>query len=357
MSTLERKYRIAPSLPHGTAPAFVALLCASFLSIPLRAQDQDVAEAARQARERKAAQQRNPAHHVYTDEDLKRNRILNPDDESRVVSRAAPQSSPEKKNPEPQIADENQNAPSLGEVARRYRREKAARLAEQAAKSAAPSRYPMNVPANTLAAPKPEVMPGSGSLRGDELKTVPRKLSPVPRNVAPLLAPRNCPPAPGNVAPVPGNLSPKPRGNSASRLSPFAPRDAVVPRSSQPTHPLAELAGSLRREKVQPGDSWWKFADRYLGQGSRWEELVCVNPGLSRDPGKLPAGIHVFVPGDARAKSTPPRTSIVVQKGDTLWSLAREHLGSGTLWPQLAAANPEITQFTRLQIGTKLALP
>jgi nucleoid-associated protein YgaU len=48
---------------------------------------------------------------------------------------------------------------------------------------------------------------------------------------------------------------------------------------------------------------------------------------------------------------------IVVQKGDTLWSLAREHLGGGQFWPQLAAANPAITQFTELKIGTKLKLP
>jgi nucleoid-associated protein YgaU len=46
-----------------------------------------------------------------------------------------------------------------------------------------------------------------------------------------------------------------------------------------------------------------------------------------------------------------------VQKGDTLWSLAREQLGCGAAWPQLASANPEIRKLNRLQIGTKVKIP
>jgi hypothetical protein len=260
MSTLERKNRIAPSLPNRMVLACAALLCAALGAAPLRAQDPDVAEAAPQACERKAAQQ-NGAHHVYTDDDLKRNKILTPDDESRVISRTARQPASEKKNAEPQTADENQSAPSLGEVARRYRQEKAARQAEQAARATAPSRYPMEIPGNALASPKPEAMPGSGSLCGDELKPAPRKF------VAPAM--RNLAPAPRNIAPAPTSVSSEPRGNSALRLSPFAPRDSLVPRGSRPGPPFGELAGSLSRQKVQPGDSWWKLAARFLGSGSR----------------------------------------------------------------------------------------
>lgn len=350
MSTQEWKNRFAPSLLLRMAVPLFALVCSAGNAVPLRAQDQDVAEAARQARERKAAQQPNGTRHVYTDEDLKRNKILTPEDETRVISRKAPQSAPEKKNVEPQVADENQNATSLGEVARRYREEKAARQAERAAKNAAPSRYPLDVPGKALAAPKPEVMPGSGSLRGDELKPAERKLAPTPRNILPA-------PASKDFAPAAKNVVPAPRNNFPARVSPFAPREMVVPRGPQPNAPLAVLARSLARQKVQPGDSWWKLASRYLGKGSRWEELLRVNPGLSRNPGRLPAGVYIFVPGNARAKTPEPPASIVVQKGDTLWSLACDYLGRGSLWPQLVAANPEITQFTKLQIGTKIKLP
>jgi len=193
-------------------------------------------------------------------------------------------------------------------------------------------------------------MPGSGSLRGGGLKPVPHRIVPAPRNDLPA-------PAAGNVVPVPRTVAPVPRNNFPARISPFAPRATVVPRSSQPNAPLAAMTRSLTRQKVQPGDSWWRLASRYLGKGSRWEELLRVNPGLSRDPERLPAGTYIFVPGNVRAKTPAPRGPIVVERGDTLWSLAREYLGSGPLWRQLAATNPEITQFTRLKIGTKLKLP
>jgi nucleoid-associated protein YgaU len=339
MLALELDNRPMPDLQRRIA--VLAVLGATLSAAPLYAQD--VAEAARQARERKAAQQNTP-HHVYTDDDLKRNKILTEEDTSRVIAHkenppapeqkeSAPQLAVQKKETEPQVTEQKQDTESLGEVARRYRQEKALRQAEaqrqaeQAAKTESPSRYPLDLPAASLAAPKPMIAPGTGSLRGDEVKSAPHAIVPTPRN------------------------------NFPTRLSPFVPRETVVPRSPVANVPLAVLAGSVHREKVQPGDCWWKLASRYLGKGSRWAELLRVNPGLSRDPNKLMAGTFVFVPETARPKKAPPGAQILVRKGDTFWSLAREHLGCAQSWPQLAAANPEITQFTKLQIGTRLILP
>lgn len=342
MSVLELHNRLMPDLQRRIA--LLALLSATLSAAPLCAQD--VAEAARQERERKAAQPNAP-HHVYTDEDLKRNKILTPEDSSRVIAHkqnssvpenkeTAPQLAEQKKETEPQVTEQNQNTESLGEVARRYRQEKAARQAEaeQAAKSESPSHYPLNLPPASLATPKPMVAPSSGSLRSDELK-----------------------PAPSALLPAPHAYAPATRNNFPSRLSPFVPRDTIVPRSPVPSVPLAVLASSVHREKVQQGDSWWRLASRYLGKGSRWAELLRVNPGLSQDPHKLMAGTLVFVPKGVRPKKALPGPQILVRKGDTLWSLAREHFGCAQSWPQLAAANPEITNFTKLQIGSQLNLP
>jgi nucleoid-associated protein YgaU len=305
----------------------VPVLCCAVLGAA-QAHAQDVAEAARQARERKAAQENSP-HHVYTDDELQRAKILTPDDRSRAIAaRTAPAELQKQETTQPQQAEQSAQAPtpSLGEVARAYRQEKAARHAEQLAKETGRSHYPMELPAATLAAPKPEVGPVAGSLRRDEL-----------------LAGRPLP-----VAPVAG-------GNL--RVSPFVPRRAVVPTVPSLAPPLASMVHLLRREKVQPGDSWWKLARRYLGDGSRWAELVRVNPGLDANPNQLRSGIFVFVPESLRTGKAPSGPDLVVRQGDTLWSLAREHLGSGNAWPQLAAANPEITQFHQLQIGTRLRLP
>jgi hypothetical protein len=120
---------------------------------------------------------------------------------------------------------------------------------------------------------------------------------------------------------------------------------------------LPSGAISLQIWRIQPGDSWWKLYARYLGSGSHWTELLCVNPGVTRDPGRLPAGIYVFVPGNARTRPAAPRTSMAEQKGDNFLSLAREHLGGGQFWPQLAAANPEITQIHQAEDRHKTQTP
>jgi len=91
---------------------------------------QDAAEAARQERERKAAEAKAPRH-VYTEDDLNRAKILTPEDQAKVAARK--NNPPEKK--EEQAKSAGESAPgeeSLGEVARRYRKEKAEREAVRA---------------------------------------------------------------------------------------------------------------------------------------------------------------------------------------------------------------------------------
>ena len=290
------------------------------------ARSQDVAEAARQERERKAARAKNPQH-IYTEEDLKRAKILTPEDDARVVSRKAGTPVPQEAGQQPQMA-EDQN-PSLGEVSQRYHEQQAAPQVEQVAKKTKEekSRYPLELPGLTLAAPKPVVQPKIGSLREDELRTGKRTSS---------------------VAPM---------ASSHLRISPFAPRNLVAPADVQPVRPLVVVAGSVRKERVLPGDSWWKLAQRCLGKGSRWQELWRMNPGLSQNPGWLAAGAMVFVPELKLARGSAPGPRIIVQAGDTLWSLAREQLGCAQSWPALAVANPQVTNYKNLQIGTKLRFP
>jgi hypothetical protein len=123
-----------------------------------------MAEAARQEKARKAAQQKPPAH-VYTNEDLQRSQILTPEDRAPIEAR--------KKNVTPPPEDENSPAiapsqdtqqatssESLGEIARRLRAEKAARQAEQARKLPQPAPFKLDLPHDAvLAHPKPPARP------------------------------------------------------------------------------------------------------------------------------------------------------------------------------------------------------
>jgi nucleoid-associated protein YgaU len=320
-----------------------ALLAAALGAVPVRSQgvpSQDVAEAARQERERKAKQAETPRH-VYTDDDLKRTKILTPEDDNRVVSRKTNLVAPQKQEQQPlQVAEKPQDNSSpgqatlsLGEVARRYREEKATRQAELTARNKEQkSRYPLEIANPSLAKPKPIVKANVGSLREDELYPAKRSASVIPPVV-------------------------RPAAGAHSRISPFAPRNPLAPLKSQPNLPVARVASSAGKKQVRRGDSWWRLAQRYLGEGSHWQEIWRANPGLGHDPNWLAAGTMVFVPAGSSRRSSPPGTQITVRPGDTLWSLAREHLGCAVSWPALAAANPEVTNYTKLQIGTRLRLP
>jgi nucleoid-associated protein YgaU len=96
---------------------------------------QSVAEAARQERARKREQapkheQTKTAKHVYTEEDLKRSHILTPQDQAAVEARKTECAQNTKNNCAPAASqnpgalDANSQQPSLGEVARQYRKQK-----------------------------------------------------------------------------------------------------------------------------------------------------------------------------------------------------------------------------------------
>jgi nucleoid-associated protein YgaU len=306
------------------------LLASLSLHSNLYAQDQDVAEAARQQQTHKSQQPATPRH-VYTDEDLKRSHILTPEDKKLAEAHRKELPAPAEKS-SPAIDATNPQPESLGEVARRYRREKVERETEAAAakQKKTPAPFRVELPSTTFAAPK--------------------------RPVAPLRAPSTV----ARPAPVVPSPAATPRVAPSSRVSPFSPRPSL-PSYGSPAPNVNPSAPVPSREfqqvKVQPGDSLWRMARRYFGDGARWQELLSLNPGLAAHPDSLAAGSTVVVPAAASkpAHGSPP--VITVQVGDSLWSLARVHLGRGSDWPRLAHANPQVSDFLHLQVGSQLQLP
>ena len=172
-----------------------------------------------------------------------------------------------------------------------------------------------------------------------------------------------------------------PSSSANGRVSPFQPRTLVVPRMPVPVNPVpavppppAAIPGAatpvarpavepvpqaeLKSITVQPGDTWWKLATLYLGSGSRWTELRSLNPDQASSPELLRPGARVLVPEGKKIhvdSSRPPRVRI--KAGDTLWTLAREHLGRSSAWTCLANANPQIQNYQRMAIGTILEIP
>jgi nucleoid-associated protein YgaU len=330
---------------------FCCIVSVSLCAIQVRGQD--VAEAARQEKPLKAAGQNSPRH-VYTEEDLKRKTILTPEDQARVEARKRQQgTAPAQQNAQQRPNDANPQSESLGEIARRYRQEKAAHEAELAAKKKF-TPFPYKVPESSLAEPKPEgeprIAPGLPSGMENRSATPERHL--VPHFRPPVTGPRLriSPFQPRPLAPEP---SIPPAGLTARPAVPVRPSREVG--GMEGTISPEPMNSGTRRIEVQPGQSWWKLAELYLGDGVRWPELRKLN-AAGGSPELLKSGSSVLVLVVAKHAKASAQV-IEVRRGETLWSLAKEHFGRGAAWTCLATANPRITDYTHLAVGTLLTLP
>jgi nucleoid-associated protein YgaU len=342
--------------------AACALICASFFPAASAANAQDVAEAARQEKARKTVQSQKQQSHVYTNEDLQRSQILTPEDRTVVEAR--------KKNAVPPAVNETSpaNAPaqeatateSLGEIARRLRKEKAASQAEQARKVPPPAPFPMELPHNTILAHPQPLNPA--------LIAPPSSASKFIKPFAPAGSTKRDPFSRATISAAPRSNSisaPLPISKSISPPTPVPP-SVVVPPDTMHSSPLVSKNHS-DSVQIQLGDSLWNLSRQYLGKGSRWQEFLSPNPGLG-DPRRLQPGTVLLLPSSARKLETAtshsgdaplaqPSGSISVQPGDSLWRIAAKQFGGGENWHCLARANPTIRDVDRIYPGQTLLLP
>lgn len=374
--------RRAPSRPLGLCVLLAVCASTSLLPLPSRAQDaqpdsQSVGEAARHEEARKAAQQKKEAH-VYTNEDLKHSQILTQQDRSRVEARKNNSPATPSTPAEPSVNAEKNSAPeSLGEVARRYRRQKLENSqAAEAAKRLPPSRFPMDLSQPSFAAPAHPIarlvspnshprqttkpLPGIAPTRRDPFSR--QSFPSAPRDEhAPLSPNLSAPLKPSislsDVVPHASTTRVTPPAAAPKLLLPSKPSPALplLAPHTAPVAPTANNPGNAKAILIEPGDSLWKLARRHLGSGSRWNELLASNPTIS-DPRHLePGALLVVPPTELRSRVQP--SSITIHSGDSLWKIAAFQLGSGTAWPCIAEANPQLRDAKRLRPGQILTIP
>lgn len=111
-------------------------------------------------------------------------------------------------------------------------------------------------------------------------------------------------------------------------------------------------------------DSLWRIAERYLGDGTRWNEIQQLNEGRTQaDGGTLGAssqirpGWTLTLPADARgeglnttatatttADTTDAQHVVTVKEGDSLSAIAERELGDGDKYPLLLEATRDVVQ-------------
>lgn len=118
---------------------------------------------------------------------------------------------------------------------------------------------------------------------------------------------------------------------------------------------ISESAPAPRIVRVSRGDSLWKIASRYLGDGRQWTEIASVNPEIA-DPNLVRVGQQIRLPGES-ATVAAASTQLRVVAGDTLWKLAKQQWGNGQAWSCIAASNPQIQDASRIYPGQTVILP
>ena len=366
---------------HAGAILFAA--CAIAAGAPLWAQD--VAEVARQAQARKHQQIKHKKH-VYTEEDLKRARILTREDQQLLAARKRDAVLPGAEVATTLDAQTLEHLP-LGDVARMYRAMKelnhsqTGELAEyhlpvtNAALAYAKPEFvaprPNAIEPTTNNAPASPLLPNPdlNALRSNTLLVLPKPIVPAPtpnRTTAAHTVSSSRTIAAKTMFAVSKPNMPASVAHEIPVAPVFAnpevvslPEPGFVAPATQPTlvAPAISNASAPRSIIVKYGDSLWKLAQINLGDGHRWHELAAINPGIVNPEHILP-GTPINIAATAPVAPTAPNDSnVTVRKGDSLWKIAQKKLGFGGFWGCIAKANPVIQDANLIYTGQILAVP
>lgn len=189
--------------------------------------------------------------------------------------------------------------------------------------------------------------------------------------VAATIGGSGAPTAPADASTGGGSASPggaRPTGSAAAATS-VSP---AVPSATNPGAPATWKAptdqAASKEYTIKSGDTLEAIARTELGSGQKWTSIVAANPGLN--PKQLKVGQKIRIP-DAGSTSAAPATETMksadagntytVQKGDTLFGIARKVYGSGSDAEvrRIVDANGGTlkSKDTPLKPGMKLAIP
>ncbi len=110
---------------------------------------------------------------------------------------------------------------------------------------------------------------------------------------------------------------------------------------------------------IKSGDTLWKIAAEYYGNGALWTKLYEDNRDVIADANLIRAGQQIKIyQGQAENSIDSTVRTYVVQKGDTLWKISKKFYSKGWLWRIIYDANKDtIANYQSLRIGQVIIIP
>ncbi|MDE6814873.1 MAG: LysM peptidoglycan-binding domain-containing protein [Lachnospiraceae bacterium] len=121
---------------------------------------------------------------------------------------------------------------------------------------------------------------------------------------------------------------------------------------------------------VESGDTLWKIAEKFYGDGSYWQKIFAENAAvIGSDPNRIYAGqiLTIYLnQGDGSVMTAMPAEGMegiegnyyIVQEGDTLWKIALKIYNRGWRWRRIYEANVNsIPDPQNIYVGQVLLIP
>ncbi len=106
---------------------------------------------------------------------------------------------------------------------------------------------------------------------------------------------------------------------------------------------------------VRRGESLWSIAQDHLTDATRWQDVYRVNRRvIGANPDHIVPGMRLGMPGGSSGAA-----QYVVRRDDSLWTIAARELGDASRWRELYALNRKAvgSDPSYLLPGTVLRLP
>lgn len=114
---------------------------------------------------------------------------------------------------------------------------------------------------------------------------------------------------------------------------------------------------------IQPGDTLWKIAKKYYGNGENWRKIYEDNVNVISDPNKIFVGQVIVINITSGNITTTAITAAsgntyTVQSGDNLWKIAKKVYGKGRSWRKIYEANQSvISNPDNIRVGQVFVIP